>query len=260
MVQQPAEQPAEQPAQRASAPAVALIGVLAATCLMLVLAVWAASIGPDEVVTGGENAGVTLSRNTDANTASGPRTVPDPQPLKSEDPEGHGIARFIARTLIVLALLVAAYGVRRALARALRRPRKRRGRKNGSGPDPDFETLEAPQRALAEEILRDALAQRQLLETGEPRNAIVDCWHRFELQAASQGLGRQPWETSSEFILRLLASVQADSQAVADLAALYREARYSDHDLDEGARRRALINLGLIHAALDDHWVSGGVR
>jgi hypothetical protein len=121
-------------------------------------------------------------------------------------------------------------------------------------PDPppeetEFDVLEGPRR-LAEEITRDAAEQRRVLMEGSPRNAIVECWHRFELQAAGAGLERHPWETSSEFTLRMLDLVAADSGAVAELAVLYREARFSTHSLDEAARERAVVDLDAIHAGL----------
>ena len=47
-----------------------------------------------------------------------------------------------------------------------------------------------------------------------PRNAIVACWDRFEEHAERAGLARRPWETSSEFTLRLLDLVSADRGAV----------------------------------------------
>jgi hypothetical protein len=101
-----------------------------------------------------------------------------------------------------------------------------------------------------EEISRDAAEQRRLLLEGSPRNAIVECWHRFEEQAADAGLERHAWETSSEFTLRMLDLVAADSSAVAELAVLYREARFSTHPLDEGTRARAVADLDAIHAGL----------
>ncbi len=50
-------------------------------------------------------------------------------------------------------------------------------------------------------------------------------------------VARQPWETSSEFTLRLLDRVSADDAAVSRLEGLYREARFSDHEIDESRRR-----------------------
>jgi hypothetical protein len=54
-------------------------------------------------------------------------------------------------------------------------------------------------RRVAEAVVADADLQLAMLLEGEPRNAIVACWHRFEVQASSIGLAREPWETSSEF-------------------------------------------------------------
>ena len=64
---------------------------------------------------------------------------------------------------------------------------------------------------MAEQIGRDAAHQRGSCSAARPRNAIVECWHRFEQQAADAGLARHPWETSSEFTLRMLDLVEADS-------------------------------------------------
>jgi hypothetical protein len=64
------------------------------------------------------------------------------------------------------------------------------------------------------------------------------------VQAEAAGIGREPWETSAEFTLRVLDLVSADERAVAELSVLYREARFSDHDLDEAARTAAVNDGG----------------
>jgi hypothetical protein len=112
-----------------------------------------------------------------------------------------------------------------------------------------FDVIETP-RQVAEAMARDAEAQRAVLLGGTPRNAIVACWHRFEQQAGEVGLVREDWETSAEFTLRVLDLVDADTAQVARLGALYREARFSDHPLDEAARAGALEALDAIHARL----------
>jgi hypothetical protein len=93
----------------------------------------------------------------------------------------------------------------------------------------------------------DAEEQLRLLLDGEPRNAIVACWHRFEMQALESGLPRHPWETSSEFALRMLDRADVDSAAVNRLLELYREARFSEHDLVESHRTAAAGALREIH-------------
>jgi hypothetical protein len=92
---------------------------------------------------------------------------------------------------------------------------------------------------------------------GEPRNAIVACWERFEEQAERVGLARKPWETSSEFTMRLLDVVSADPPAVSQLAVLYREARFSQHEITEANRQEALAALGLIRETIGSGRVVG---
>jgi hypothetical protein len=96
----------------------------------------------------------------------------------------------------------------------------------------------------------DAPSQVALLLGGSARNAIVACWDRFEEQAARVGLARRPWETSSEFTLRMLDFVGADGGAVARLERLYHEARFSEHVIDEDRRMAAVEAMESVHASL----------
>ena len=111
--------------------------------------------------------------------------------------------------------------------------------------------IDAPTR-LARALSEDQERQRALLEQGSPRNGIVQCWHRFEELAGEAGLGRKVWETPGEFALRLLTTVEADEDAAYRLTLLYREARFSHHELDESARDEALEALVTIHLGLAD--------
>jgi hypothetical protein len=113
----------------------------------------------------------------------------------------------------------------------------------------DFDVLDDPE-PLAEAIRQDATEQLALLLGGSPRNAIVACWDRFEEQAERVHAARQPWETSSEFTLRLLDRVEADPVAVSRLESLYHEARFSSHVIDEGRRETAVEALQAIHRSL----------
>ena len=89
-----------------------------------------------------------------------------------------------------------------------------------------------------------------MLAEGSPRNAIVACWHQFEEQAATAGVRRQTWETSSEFTLRVLDRLAADSAAVTTLAELYRAARHSTHEITEADRAEAQVALDVVHRSL----------
>jgi hypothetical protein len=162
--------------------------------------------------------------------------------------------------LVVLAVLaqvatvaVVVYLAYRAL-RWMSRLRLERRTRQGRAPDLDFEVLDGTEQVV-EAIVSDAAEQRAALLEGAPRNAIVACWHRFETQASTAGLAREPWETSSEFTLRLFDLVSAEPEAVGELAALYREARFSDHELGEDARVRAVAALDSLH-----HQLAGRLR
>ena len=109
--------------------------------------------------------------------------------------------------------------------------------------------IEPPAR-VAREMLADAQEQRQTLLEGSPRNAVVACWSRFESQGGAAGVERRAWETSSEYTLRMLDLVDAYEPAVSRLGALYREARFSEHELTEADRQDAIDALDTIHRTI----------
>ena len=230
-----------------AAPLPAVVAALGATLLVVLLAAWAASIGPDDIFRGD---GRPDSDPSDVRTGPAETESPEPRGEQPDRPDGAPPAWL--NVLAVLVQLAALVGVVYLVLRVARwRPRRQRPPKGvvDPAPDLDFEVVDAPPR-VAEAIAADASGQRAALLEGSPRNAIVACWHRFELQATSIGLAREPWETSSEFTLRLLDLVAAEPRAVAQLAALYREARFSDHELSEDTRHRASDSLARIHHSL----------
>jgi hypothetical protein len=231
-----------------TAPLPAVVAALGATLLVVLLATWAASIGPDDVFRGegltrigeAEESSPTPSQTSATETAG---DTADREP--GDPPPWLAAVAALAQVATFAVLLYLAY---RAMLWA---GRLRRERHQGPQRPPDFpfEVLDEPERVV-EAIVSDAPGQRAMLLEGTPRNAIVACWHRFEVQASSVGLAREPWETSSEFTLRLLDLVSADPHAVSELAVLYREARFSDHELGEEARSRAVTALDSLHRQL----------
>jgi hypothetical protein len=223
------------------------MAALGATLLVVLLAAWAASIGPDAVFRG--DGGQPESGPSEVRTGPA-ETTPSELGDQPDRPEGVPPAwlNVLAVLILAAALVSATYLVFRIARWGRRRQRPPPGRADPAR-ELDFDVVDAPQR-VAEAIAADASGQREALLAGTPRNAIVACWHRFEQQARSIGLAREPWETSSEFTLRLLDLVAADPDAVAQLAALYREARFSDHELSEDARQRASASLDRIHDSL----------
>ncbi len=211
-------------------------------CLLVVLVGWAALIGPSPVLTG---QGPTMSTTTSTPT----ETPPVEEELDREDvaQRDYGAGTSIIANLIggaiqvffLVALVFVAWWLAR---RALRSWRLRR--RFDAPPDLELEPLEDghPER-VRRTMAADAEEQLRLLIEGRPRNAIVACWHRFEVQALEAGLAPHAWETSSEFALRFLDRADVDPHAVSRLLGLYREARFSEHDLGEDDRAAAVAAL-----------------
>jgi hypothetical protein len=230
----------------------AVVAVLGAAGLLLVLVTWAASIGPDRVVSGGH---IDRIRPDEPSVTT---TVDDTQDQieearNEERGEPPGWLAAIAFAVEVFTVGVVLFLVGRILHKLrqmwlARSPRRRRRRRRPE--DVPFEVLDSA--ALVTEVMSDdADEQRTLLAIGgEPRNAIVECWDRFEQQAVQAGVERRPWQTTAEFVLGVLDLVGADQGAVAGLADLYREARFSDHPMTDEHRSRALDALDVIHGSL----------
>ena len=84
------------------------------------------------------------------------------------------------------------------------------------------------------------------LEEGDPRRAVIAAWRRLEIAAADAGTARSPAETPAELTTRVLSAHAVSPVTLTRLADLYREARYSRHQVDERHRveaRRALERL-----------------
>jgi hypothetical protein len=103
---------------------------------------------------------------------------------------------------------------------------------------------------VARTITADAAAQRAALQTGAPRDAIVACWLRLESSVIAAGVEERASDTSTELVERVLADHQVNPTSLMALAGLYREARFSDHEMSEAARATAIAALDQVHAGL----------
>lgn len=138
----------------------------------------------------------------------------------------------IALTLLLAVVVVLAIRVNRRRRRAA----------------PPESAREAPDRALLTD--RRAAHQARMLREGSPREAIIATWLDLERLVAAAGVPRRPSETSSELVVRVLDDREVPAAALTDLAALFREARFSTHELTEALRERAAGDLDAVHAAL----------
>ena len=73
----------------------------------------------------------------------------------------------------------------------------------------------------------------------DPRRAVIACWLRLESAAAQAGTAREVGDTSTDLVARLLADHMVSADVLAGLAAVYREARYATHTVDEAMRDQA---------------------
>lgn len=160
-----------------------------------------------------------------------------------EDRRGSPVLEAIVRTFVYAMLAVGAVFVAALLWRHRASFAWRRRRRGGPV---DIDVLAD----VADAVTADADAQRAALRRGRPRNAIVECWLRLEAAVIAAGIERSPADTSSELTERVLADRAVDPGAIGRLAALYREARFSDHEMDEDARQDAIEALDAVHAGL----------
>ncbi|HSU74804.1 MAG TPA: DUF4129 domain-containing protein [Terrabacter sp.] len=171
------------------------------------------------------------STSTPAPTSAGQPRPFDPSPLLV-------VLLQVVLVFVAVVILVVVVQLVRSLLR--RRPQLERHA------EPDFAIPLVPS-----ELLRTARDHLRGLETGEPRNAIVAAWIGLETSAAATGLPRLAAETSSEYTERVIRVWPVDSERLGDLAALYREARFSVHPLGESHRERAVADLGVLIADLE---------
>lgn len=215
-------------------------------CLLVTLVGWAALSGPSPVLTG---PGPLISSTTTTTSEPPINEVDTTAERAARGTEsgslGSIILAVVGGALVVFAALVIAWLAYLLARRAWTAWQDRR--RSDAPLSVDFAMLEAGEPARARRAMAsDADEQLRLLLEGQPRNAIVACWHRFEVQAVEAGLARHPWETPSEFALRLLERAEVDAAAVSSLLQLYREARFSEHELDEDDRTAAAAALRMI--------------
>ncbi|HJQ05064.1 MAG TPA: DUF4129 domain-containing protein [Nocardioides sp.] len=215
-------------------------GAVLATVVLLALAA---------VFAGGSDglrplAGIHLTLHHDRPSSTAGRTR-QPQAREHTDrqspPSSHrasGSSHAVGTAFRRLFLLLLALGCAAALAATLRFRLVRRRERHPIRPSPAAPA--GGEADLEPEELDAALEQdlTELDEGGSVRNAVVAAWVRLEEHAARAGVVRHPEDTPAEFVARALAA-ELDPDALAELADLYREARFSRHPIGEAQRDAA---------------------
>jgi hypothetical protein len=95
------------------------------------------------------------------------------------------------------------------------------------------------------------------LDQGGPGEGVVASWVLLERAAADAGTHRAAPETPSELAARVIDRHQVSSGPLLRLADLYREARFSRHELTEADRAEARAVLRRLRAELDASPIGG---
>ena len=194
--------------------------------------------GAAEDARGAENAAPGATGDTAEDTGAATRAAAEDTTEDAEETQTTGLAKVwwvlggIALTLLLAVVVVLAI-------------RANRRRRHAAPPE---SAREAPDRALLTD--RRAARQARMVREGSPREAIIATWLDLERLVAAAGVPRRPSETSSELVVRVLDDREVPAAALTDLAALFREARFSTHELTEALRERAAGDLDAVHAAL----------
>jgi Domain of unknown function (DUF4129) len=224
--------------RRLSAGSVA--GVAAAVFAAVLIVGWGASAGPEAVVHSSPPTSAALPEVPSPSASATPLPMGQGRPSDGPLERHHPIALVVLLIVALAATAALMVGVLGSAAVGMLRAargghaRSRRQAPEGRPRPAAFDADAMDSLAL---VMTTELAD---LERGSVRNAITRCWVAVEQEAARWGVAPEPTDTSTEFALRLLRGLGADAEAAQDLAALFREARFSDHELGEEKRRRAV--------------------
>lgn len=223
------------------ATAVATVSVV----LAMFLAVWVATAGPALDWSPNDGSVEPVPRQTE-----GSAQAPNMERCAGEQcGSSDGLFAIIALVVIVVVGILLLIAVVVLFWSKISVRRRRPGARVGPGvPLPD----------VGDAVREDAEQQYAALRAGAPRNAIVACWVRLEDAVMSAGLTVRGSETSTELTQRVLTTYLVDDAALRRLAALYREARFSRHDISEAMRAEAVDALGELHDSLANPIRSGG--
>jgi hypothetical protein len=86
----------------------------------------------------------------------------------------------------------------------------------------------------------------------DPRRAVIACWVRLEGAAADAGTPREPGDSPTDLVARLLAAHRVSRPVLDRFARVYREARYATLPIGEGDRQIALSALAQMRRELTE--------
>ncbi|MGE5830190.1 MAG: DUF4129 domain-containing protein [Micromonosporaceae bacterium] len=173
-----------------------------------------------------------------------PTAQPTPGPTVSSRPPSAGaqwsipdwLSWLLTGVCAVAVLIIVVIVVWMMLRERLMLARGRNTGDDGELPSPPVSVAKV--RAVVSEGLADLDVSDR-----DPRRAIIACWVRLEQAAAAAGIERLAGDTSTDLVTRMLGTHHVDARVLDEFAAVYREARYATHTVDEAMRDQARAAL-----------------
>ena len=102
------------------------------------------------------------------------------------------------------------------------------------------------------EALADVLAETldDLRAETDPRRAVIGAYARLERVLAARGLPRRAAEAPLEYLSRVLGDLSVSPGAVHELTLLFERAKFSQHDVREEMKERAIAALQTVQDEL----------
>ncbi|QGN56899.1 DUF4129 domain-containing protein [Nostocoides sp. HKS02] len=204
--------------------------MVAGSAIVLLLAAWVCAAGPVGIF-----ARQALSRHPSsapgevygAGSVKGTRNLGgQPVEARVSDPLLVSIINGAMEVLLVLVALAVLVAVARAVAN------RWGGRAQAVGSDVGTAMLPDVLLGLTRE-------SEELLAHGTPANAVVAAWVSLEDAVKRAGVHDDRARTSAELVTAVLRSCAVAAEPLDRLAALYREARFSRHEIGEDLRTAA---------------------
>jgi len=168
-----------------------------------------------------------------------------PVPISRGAGTGVSIAAYLVVAFVLVLMLLGLLLV----GDLLRFPSRRRWGRPAVSSDAELEdsAWEAEEHTLPDAV---QVALREVADHPDAREAVVRAWLLLGEAAATAGTARRPAESAREYAHRLAASHRLPARSLERLAALYREARFSDHEMHPEQRDLARRELFALQTAL----------